>query len=672
MAFSPKQCENADKAQLKAAHDNAPQVRLVAGPGSGKSRAIEARVCWLLEQGVDPKSIYAVSFTRAASRDLKERIETFCAKGGHEGKPISVSTLHSLALRILAEADLLKAYPVTPLVLDDWEVENIFDREFSDLHGITMSRCGEIRDFFQAYWDTNSFNHHLYVAPDKPITIEEREWFQAFNNERTQLYSCILSGELVRKCVEQMNSNLLDPTSLIGMRHLIVDEFQDLNSTDQRFIKLLVENGVTLFAAGDDDQSIYSFRYASPEGIQAFKQAYPASSSYALDACFRCTPNVLDAAKTLISANSEASRIRKNHFSLYETSEPVVAGSFHRWKFDRGDTEAEAIANSCAELISVGVQPKDILILLANKSLGTFIVQALDGYGIQHTPLKATSFVDTNLGRLVFSLVRIVLNPDDYFAHRTILGVLNGVGPRTCNAIARKAIDHTQNFRKLFYNALPANVFGPREAKPLCRAWDVCNKIKEWKGEDSLGVRRDEFVSIINEVFGDEEVSHWLAYSSKLPDVITLQDFRGYLGADSDEKRARVIHSVSEALGLPPEEQPSLPNRVQIMTMHSAKGLSAHVVFVPGLEENSLPGEKRSPYHALVLEAARMLYVSITRARAACIVSFASNRFLHGKVKTLSASRFAKDLNGVFETRDAQGLQPEETSRIMGDCNNLF
>ena len=672
MAFSPKESENAQTAQTNAAHDPSPQVRLVAGPGSGKSRSIEARVCWLLEQGVDHKSIFAVSFTRAASRDLKERIETFCSENGHEDKEIRVSTLHSLALRILAEANLLEAYPATPLVLDDWEVENIFDLEFSNLHNISMTRCEQIRDFFQAFWDTDSYNHHLYVAPDKPITDEERQWFESFNNERTQLYSCLLSGELVRKCVEQMNANLLDPTELIGLRHLIVDEFQDLNSTDQKFIQLLASKNVTLFAAGDDDQSIYSFRYASPEGIQRFNEPYPLAGNHVLDACFRCTPEVLKSAGTLIAANSEAGRIKKNHFSLYANSEPSVSGTFYRWRFTQGDIEAKAIANSCLQLIMGGVKPKDILILLANKSLGKPVVDALEGNGVPHTPLKASNFVDTPLGRLVFSVVRIVLNPDDYVAHRTILGVVPGVGPRTCNEIATKSIAHAQNFKDLFCNKLPDGVFGNREAKRIAEVWEVCSKIKDWKDEDTLGNRREELTSIVNEMFGDEELATWNSYSSKLPDGLTLSRFRDYLGSDSDEKRAGVMNSVSEALGLAPEERPPLPDRVQIMTMHSAKGLSAHVVFIPGLEENCLPGEKRKPYHALVLEAARMLYVSITRARAACIVSFATNRFLHGKTQKLAVSRFAKNLNGGFVIREASGLQVEEASKILADCNNLF
>lgn len=675
MAFSPKQCDDAQAAQLQAAHNNAPQVRLVAGPGSGKSRAIEARVCWLLQNGVEPNAIRVVSFTRAASRDLRNRIDVFCSENGlaedsDEGE-VQVSTLHSLALGVLAKAELLGDYPAKPLVLDDWELENIFDREFRELHNISKKRCEEIRDFYQAYWDTESYSHPYYVKPDDPITDEERQKFERFNRERTQLYSCILSGELVRKCVEQMQVNGLDPSALLGLRHLIVDEFQDLNPTDQKFLSLIAAKGVFLFVAGDDDQSIYSFRYASPAGIQDFKDNYKDAGLNALDACFRCTPQILRTASTLVSAFSGSKRIHKHHFSLYETAVPKVDGVVHRWRFTSDETEAAAIASSCDNLIKAGVEPKEILVLLSKKrSLGQTIMSALRTADVPHTPLNAASFSDSDEGRLVLSLLRIMSNPEDYVAHRTILSLMTGVGTKTCNDIAQLTIDSGLNFKNLFYNSLPANVFPRRLEKFLAEGYLLCGMLKDWKKSDKLNDRREALSAIVNKVLGEEGGKTWQAYSAKLPGDIDLATLREFVGANSDEERAGVISSAYRDAGVPVEDQPQQPNRVQVMTMHGAKGLSARIVFVPALDEQTFPGEHRKPYPLLINEAARMLYVSITRARAACVLTYATNRRMNGRSESVRPSRFTLHLNGPFTPRTT-GLEANEISGIMSDCRNL-
>lgn len=137
MPLTQAQILAAQAVQYAAAHDQAQQVRLVAGPGTGKSSAIEERVRWLLTQGVQPASIYAVSFTRASALDLRLRVHDYCTQNGYPAaSQVRVTTLHSLALRTLRAAGLLTAYPADPLVLDSWELENVFDAEFGHASGI--------------------------------------------------------------------------------------------------------------------------------------------------------------------------------------------------------------------------------------------------------------------------------------------------------------------------------------------------------------------------------------------------------------------------------------------------------------------------------------------------------------------------------------------------------
>jgi DNA helicase-2/ATP-dependent DNA helicase PcrA len=147
--------------------------------------------------------------------------------------------------------------------------------------GINSKRRREqIRYYHEAYWSTGIFTPPNYLPPDPPISQRESDVFLNFHSPTSQVYSCVLPGEIVRQCVHEMNAGNINPVELLQIQHLIVDEFQDLNPMDLDFIDGLVTAGATVFIAGDDDQSIYSFRFANPSGIQTFPARHPARSSH--------------------------------------------------------------------------------------------------------------------------------------------------------------------------------------------------------------------------------------------------------------------------------------------------------------------------------------------------------------------------------------------------------
>jgi DNA helicase II / ATP-dependent DNA helicase PcrA len=390
----------AGEVQRQAARDSIPRVRVVAGPGTGKSFTIEQRVCWLLEQGIETRAIAAVSFTRASALDLQRRVQGACVETGQAGEEIRVTTLHSLALRSLRARGALGSYPVDPAVLDAWEL-GLFDEEFGRIGGIgSITRRREIREDHEAFWSTGS--HEPLPSqdpPQPPITEAEREWFRGFHGPQTQLYACVLPGELVQRCVQMMDAGTLNPASLLGIEHLIVDEFQDLNPMDLRFIYGLEERGVELFVAGDDDQSLYSFRYASPEGIQQFTERFDPVGDHVLRDCFRCTPAVLEAAEALIAANAAPGRIPKQHVSLYTEADPPLEGGFSRWQFEDGTEEAEAIAASCRALIDAGMPPREIMVLLSRQqALWWQLREAFAVFDVPVEPPRTSPFKETETG----------------------------------------------------------------------------------------------------------------------------------------------------------------------------------------------------------------------------------------------------------------------------------
>jgi superfamily I DNA/RNA helicase len=667
MPITQAQIQAAKAMQDAAAHNPSTQVRLVAGPGTGKSFAIEERVCWLLGQGVPAAGIVVVSFTRASAADLRQRVQQYCANHNQAGgNNVRVSTLHSLGLRILRTAGLLH-YPADPLVLDNWELESIFDEEFGHSEGIGKRRREAIRLEHDAYWNTGQWAPPNYIPPDPPITAPERAAFLAFHGPRTQTYSCVLPGEIVRQCVDQIVAGNVDPVTLIHLRQLIVDEYQDLNPVDQQFVHEMVARGAVTFVAGDDDQSIYSFRYASPAGIQTFTQQYAgACGSHTLSDCFRSTPAVVAAANALLTGYSPAGRIPKNLQSLYTAAAPPVPGIVHRWRFATAADEAAGVASACEALIHGGLNPRDILILLSNqRELLPLIRTALDGEGVPFEPPRQETFVESEPGRFILAVVRIVCDMHDYVAHRLVLGLRAGVGVGTCDAIAESVIDRGLNYRDIFYNPLPANAFTGRRLTALNHARQTCSQINGWLVTDTLSQRAGDISNILTAAFTPAHAQTWHQYTQNLPQDMNLQELRDWLWADTDEQQMSVLASIYTRLNQPIPPAAVLPPRVRVMSMHGAKGLSARVVLVPGLEDDIFPGPWRQPYPGLILEAARLLYVSITRARAACILSYSCHRRVQGQMLQMAASRFTTSVGGPFHPR-VGGLQGTEAQEISG------
>jgi DNA helicase-2/ATP-dependent DNA helicase PcrA len=491
----------------------------------------------------------------------------------------------------------------------------------------------------------------------------------------------VLPGEIVRNCVQAAASGLIDPAQLLGIRHLVVDEYQDLNPADLEFLDQFAAAGVTLFVAGDDDQSIYSFRHASPIGIQRFTEKYPAAAAQTLRHCFRCSVDVLAAATTLILNNQSPSRIPKTLVSLYRNADPPNAGLVYRWRFQTADQEAEALARSCASLIQAGLSPKQILILLVTRenrvALWPRVREALELAAVPFDPPKEEGFSGSDVGRLVLAVVRIVCsrdgdgNREDLIAHRAILGLRRGVGSSTCNRI-RAFVIETPNvsFRDLFYVDLPDGL-PRRAATALNHARTLCATIANWQPTDTLAQRRHQIRDIILATIDDGAAAAWETFAEPLISEMTIAELRDYVWVDQAQQRADVLAAVRRRLDIPEEPGAAAAlNRVRVMTMHGAKGLSARAVFIPALEQGLIPNQYQMPYPAQILEAARLLYVSITRTRAACFLSFTWRRMVFGESRQQRPSVFAGQTGGAF-VDGGEGLTPAQAAQVIRVIEDL-
>jgi DNA helicase-2/ATP-dependent DNA helicase PcrA len=290
--------------------------------------------------------------------------------------------------------------------------------------------------------------------------------------------------------------------------------------------------------------------------------------------------------------------------------------------------------------------------------------------GVIFEPPREAGFRDSLVGRLVLTMTRIICNTNDYVAFRVLLGLRPGVGIGTCRTITDTVIGNNLNYKSLFYQPLPNGVFSGRALAALNHARALCEQLQGWQSTETIAQHLPDISAIIDSVFPNNTAHDWQTFASSLPSDMTLEELRDYLWADSDEQQETLLKSVLSRLDIPVPAAGLLPPRVRVMTMHGAKGLSSKIVFIPGLEEQMLPGPWRTPYPGLVLEAARLLYVAITRARAACIISFAQTRNINGQFGRQIPSRFAANLGGNFVARTS-GLTGVEIASISAEVSNL-
>ena len=283
---------------------------------------------------------------------------------------------------------------------------------------------------------------------------------------------------------------------------------------------------------------------------------------------------------------------------------------------------------------------------------------------------KEKSFFDTDEGRFIIGIFRIILNKDDYLAYRLILGSIKGVGIETCNNIVSIVINNNINYKDIFEETNHDYIFSNKLINIINKVRKICREVSSWDSEDILKDRISEINQIVENTIGPKSTKIWENEIKNLPFDIQLKELLDYILSENKQQRENIIKDVYCRLQRPYDERVDNYQKVQIMTMHGAKGLDAKVVFIPGLEKNILPGDKRLAKFGLILEAARMLYVSITRSKVAVIISFAEYRYYYGKLNKQVPSDFSKNLGESFKERK-NGLTDREIDEIICTIKNL-
>lgn len=553
----------------------------------------------MLSSGVKPQSVLAFTFTRFAAAELRKRVE---AELANAKMPLPrISTLHSYALReLLLNASRTKL-PQPLRIADDWEEEEIIVPEMQNLLRISKKQT---RDLF-----------HRLAADWEQLTADRSDWERTFPDpkflgswrEHREIYGYTLRAELVyqlKTSLQEGDVSIEDPPE-----HVLVDEYQDLNPCDLAVVRELANLGCEVYAAGDDDQSIYGFRQAEPEGIRRFPSEFRPSETFGLKTCMRCDKEILDFA--LYVARQDPRRLAKPLEPASKESAEVKLLRFHD-----GGTEALGIGQICAWLVRrKRLKPQEILILLRTDRRKLFsapLKAALLSVGlpvnIASNPLEP---LESETGREFFSLLRLIANPRDHLAWRSILQVrTNGLGQTTVEAIYEIARRNSARFADAL-TAIAKNPASLGSKGPTVKSEVelVGQKIKKYGPPPNKDVLT-WLENLIEKEIREEDLRN---------DILEL--FKSTTPGAGLKSLDDLLRAVSVSLG--DKEQDLREGVVSIMTMHQAKGLTATAVIVAAAEDEYIPGRAAG---RSIDDERRLLYVSLTRARHFLFVTYATRR----------------------------------------------
>ena len=591
--------------QRTAAAHTGNHARLLAGPGTGKTFTLTRRICFLVaERNISAESILALTFTRAAARELRQRV----ANELGEDRIPRISTLHSFALRqLLKNAAKISELPQPLRIADDWEERNIVLEDLKallNLRGIKDAR--DLLNELSADWQS--------------LNADGTDWEKHFPNprflgawqEHRQIYGYTLRSELVyqlKKVLEQRGDfEFEDP-----IKYFLVDEYQDLNRCDLAVVQQIASRGVELLVAGDDDQSIYGFRKAYPEGIRRFPQDYSGATELELRICKRCDRNILELG--LFVARQDHRRIEKTIQPESDRGEGEVA----LLRFDDQYAEAKGIADLCTHLIARhGLRPNDILILLRTDRHNGFsrpIKDELEGASVPVASAMEINPLDESDGRAFLAFLRLAVKSDDSLAWRTLLQAwCRGVGSGAIGAVYETARSRNENFAQTIIAAhADAGILPTNHQSRLSKAInDVLSQLNVLFPEDSRG--RYETCAELMDVVRPAAES-----------IITNEEERNSILLKIERTAVTSIKELVRIIGVESEdiEQELQKDKVNILTMHRAKGLTAEAVIVAAVEDQNIPG--RAQGHEIDDER-RLLYVSLTRAKHHLFITYCDRR----------------------------------------------
>ncbi len=625
-----------------------PQL-VIAGAGSGKTRVLTYKIAYLLQQGMNPWNILALTFTNKAAREMKERIGRLV--GEERARYLQMGTFHSVFARILrAEAETLgfqsnftiydqaDSRSLVKSIIKEMQLDDKTYKPASVADRISMAKNHLLlpQAYAQSAWATDDARGKRPLVKDIYIRYHERcRQANAMDFDDLLVYTYVLlqnHEDIRQKYIERF-------------QYVLVDEYQDTNYAQQSIVVLLTKGHGRVCVVGDDAQSIYSFRGANIDNILDFQKEYGGAKLSKLEQNYRSTQLIVQAANSLIRHNER--QIPKDVFSENEHGEKLMLKPAY------SDKEEAIIV--CNDIRRIRRQDQcrysDFAILYRTNSQSRSFEEQMRKDGIPYRIYGGLSFYQRKEIKDVIAYFRLVSNPNDEEALRRIINYpTRGIGDTTVAKIVEVANLHGVSLWTVISQPI---VFGLSVSKATMSKLSAFQMlIAGWADRLTTEDAYELGHSIIMESGISKEI-----YSSNNPDDLSRQEnLEEFLGGMQDFVASRQEEDQADHVYLPDflqevalltdldSDSGDADDKVSLMTIHAAKGLEFPTVFVVGLEENIFPSPMCINSMRELEEERRLLYVAITRAEKHCILTCAQNRWRYGRMEYDTPSRFIRDI----------------------------
>ena len=631
-------------------HKNGPLI-VIAGAGSGKTRVLTYRIVHLINEGVDPFNILALTFTNKAAKEMKKRISQ--SVGDSIAKNIWMGTFHSVFARILRSEASFIGYPTSFTIYDTQDSERLVSNIIKELKlNKDNYKAKQIRNRISSLKNNFISPEKYYSVPDlvEQDKISKREEFVTIYkryNDRCFKASAMDFDDLLLKTNELLNKfpEILSKYQ-DKFRYIMVDEYQDTNYSQYLIIKSLSDRYENLCVVGDDSQSIYSFRGANIDNILNFKKHYPNCSTYKLEQNYRSSNNIVQCANSLIKKNQF--KLDKTIWTSNEDGDKILVN-----KSQTDSDEGRFIASSIfQEKNNEYLDNSAFAVLYRTNAQSRSIEDALRKINIEYQVFGGLSFYQRKEIKDILAYLRLTQNQNDEESFRRIINFPpRGIGQTTIDKLTlisekenmslfdsiskiknydvkinTSTIDKLENFQNLI---LSLKVFSNNN-NALDTATHILNKsfiINYYKDEGSL--------ESFNRIENIEEL------------INGINDFM--LGQNELYESDKSLSKYLEDVALYSETDKNIEsNKVSLMTIHMAKGLEFPIVYVVGLEENLFPSIMSINSREEIEEERRLFYVAMTRAEKKLILSYCNQRFKWGNIVESEPSRFLSEIDNKF------------------------
>jgi DNA helicase-2/ATP-dependent DNA helicase PcrA len=627
-------------------HKDGPLL-IVAGAGAGKTKTVTHRIAYLIEQGVPPESILAVTFTNKAAKEMLERVLHLVDFSKYSFKP-TISTFHSLGVKILKENAEKLGLSRFFTILDDGDSMSIIKESMKEL-GIDPKATAP-----RAVKSVISKNKNNFISPEEfastirshvgQTTLAIWRKYEAKKKEEGSLdFDDLLLNTVI---LFDKNPEILEKYQ-DRFRYIHIDEYQDTNKVQYLITKMLAEKYKNICVVGDSDQNIYSWRGADIVNILNFEEDYPNAKVVMLEENYRSTKNILGVANAIIKKNTQ--RKDKNLFTKNHEGELISIFEAYNDRF-----EAEFVADKIVELLDARVLPEDIAVLYRANFQSRVIEESMLRYSIPYQVL-GVKFFDRKEVKDTLSYLRLALNRDSVQdLKRAISYPKKGIGAATVDKIIAK---ETSN--------LP-----PKTITKINAFYEVLDGIKAY-AENHLPSETIKYLiknSGIEAELTKSNLEEDLERLENIKELVTFaskyDNFEGISGIEKLLEESALVSDQDTLDEAVEARKQKAKKGVKLMTVHASKGLEFQYVFIVGLESELFPHTRNDATELDLEEERRLFYVAVTRAKHKLFLSYATLRMLYGETKLQSPSQFIYDVPEEYVWRE------ERSSSGIGD--NVF